>query len=216
MPFANVDDADVEVMLRAVDSMPCEKVVVALPYMFTLPVELLMVKRGDDVPIEKRCAPFGVVLPIESGPANEEVAVVEVARSAARVGVEVETSVREASNEVSMLPPTEARVSAPAESKDDVAVCPKNARFDLNDAPYREVEVASVARRLAKTAVPVNVGEALYATTPVPVSSESQRASCAEFAKSDEVAVSTQSVPLCMRRSPYAAAVMVTSLSESS
>ena len=110
MPFANVDDADVEVMLRAVDSMPCEKVVVALPYMFTLPVELLMVKRGDDVPIEKRCAPFGVVLPIESGPANEEVAVVEVARSAASVGVEVETR-RVPSNEVSMwFPRTDAFV----------------------------------------------------------------------------------------------------------
>src|SRR3989344_9646868 len=110
MPFANVDDADVEVMLRAVDSMPCEKVVVALPYMFTLPVELLMVKRGDDVPIEKWGAPFGVVLPIESGPANEEVAGVEVARSAASVGVEVETR-RVPSNEVSMwFPRTDAFV----------------------------------------------------------------------------------------------------------
>ena len=110
MPFANVDDAEVEVMLRAVDSMPCENVVVAFPYTFTLPVDLSTVRSGDDVPTEKRCEPFGVVLPIESGPAKLEVAVVEVARSAASVGVEVETR-RVPSNEVSMwFPRTDAFV----------------------------------------------------------------------------------------------------------
>ena len=57
----------------------------------------------------------------------------------------------------------------------------------------------------------MKVGLVVKATTPVPLSSESHPANCAEVAKSEEVAVSTQAEPLCMRMSPYTALVMVTS-----
>ena len=59
------------------------------------------------------------------------------------------------------------------------------------------------------------VGELENTTLPVPVSSESHCEKCCEVEKSEEVAVSTHAEPLYMRRSPYAAAVMVVSVRES-
>jgi hypothetical protein len=55
-------------------------------------------------------------------------------------------------------------------------------------------------------------GEVPKTTAPVPVSSESHLEKSREVAKRVEVAASTHAVPLYRSRSPYAAAVMVTSL----
>ena len=65
-----------------------------------------------------------------------------------------------------VAPRAEARVRAPALENDDVAVEPKYA------GPYEEnkvVEAFPVSVKLAKFAVPVNVGEAERTTFPVPV-----------------------------------------------
>ena len=107
-PMENRDPGDV-------DAMP------------TQPVFLLMVKMGLEVPKETSADASGVVEPTENVPANEVVAVVEVARNAAAVGVELPASVPEESRVkiIFLLPP--ASVSAPADEKLEVAVAPKYA-----------------------------------------------------------------------------------------
>lgn len=95
-----------------------------------------------------------------------------------------------ASVEFPVTPSVPATWTLPAESIVVVADCPKRAVFPVTAEEKKLVEVADVAVSDAKAAVPVKVGEVEKTTDPLPVSSESQRLNCAEFAKSEEVEMS--------------------------
>ena len=135
------------------------------------------------------------------------------ARSMPRAKVEV-AAVPVMLRYVDSMPFVNVEVAEPCTTRIPVVVAPPEIVRPVVCVPPPIVDEA-VASIEDAVRVPVSVGDAEKTTLPVPVSSESHFENCAEVEKSEDVAVSTQLLPSCMSRSPYAPAVTTTSVRES-
>ncbi len=143
----------------------------------TNPVVLSIVKIGELVPTENNELEAGVVDPTDSTPRNEEVAVVEVARYAAAVGVDVETMFPLASVETSMFAPIPESVKLVAFR----FVAKRLVEVALVVVPFVTVKAEIVDEAFEMK--PARVGSVANTRDPEPVSSVTRVAS------SDDVSI---------------------------